>query len=491
MKLQSVRAKFLFTVAGLAFIFLMGMGAERFITRAERSGSSDSIFPEASAQSLAAGEDIPTIVERAVPAVVYISTKSEQDMSQSGNPFYRDPRYRRYFGIPDKQVQQKLGSGVIVTEDGYILTNNHLVGGANAVEVHLPPPDNRKFAATIVGTDSLTDIAVLKVEAKDLPVLKLGHSAELRLGQTVLAIGFPFQVGQTVTMGIVSGLAKTAAEREGVDVELIQTDAAINPGNSGGALINTRGELVGINNMIVSNAGDFAGIGFAIPIDVAKMIMDDIVAHGTVVRGFLGIATADLTPDKAEFFGVKLREGVIVTRVDKGSPASKAGIQANDIVTSVNGKQVKNRGELRRDISMIHPGDKADLALLRDGKEMTAAVAVGKRPGEKAPVQRNEEEKGTPELALLAGVGLADLNEEYRQYLQLPDEIQGVFVTEVDSGSPAGEKGLGRGDVITGFNLKPVRNLAEFKALVKGMKGDKFMLTIYRGGAIDYIPLEP
>jgi serine protease Do len=490
MKLQSVRAKFLFTVAGLAFIFLMGMGAERFITRAERSGSSDSIFPEASAQSLAAGEDIPTIVERAVPAVVYISTKSEQDMSQSGNPFYRDPRYRRYFGIPDKQVQQKLGSGVIVTEDGYILTNNHLVGGANAVEVHLPPPDNRKFAATIVGTDSLTDIAVLKVEAKDLPVLKLGHSAELRLGQTVLAIGFPFQVGQTVTMGIVSGLAKTAAEREGVDVELIQTDAAINPGNSGGALINTRGELVGINNMIVSNAGDFAGIGFAIPIDVAKMIMDDIVAHGTVVRGFLGIATADLTPDKAEFFGVKLREGVIVTRVDKGSPASKAGIQANDIVTSVNGKQVKNRGELRRDISMIHPGDKADLALLRDGKEMTAAVAVGKRPGEKAPVQRNEEEKGTPELALLAGVGLADLNEEYRQYLQLPDEIQGVFVTEVDSGSPADEKGLGRGDVITGFNLKPVRNLAEFKALVKGMKGDKFMLTIYRGGAIDYIPLE-
>jgi serine protease Do len=489
MKLQSVRAKFLFTVAGLAFIFLMGMGAERFITRAERSGSSDSIFPEASAQSLAAGEDIPTIVERAVPAVVYISTKSEQDMSQSGNPFYRDPRYRRYFGIPDKQVQQKLGSGVIVTEDGYILTNNHLVGGANAVEVHLPPPDNRKFAATIVGTDSLTDIAVLKVEAKDLPVLKLGHSAELRLGQTVLAIGFPFQVGQTVTMGIVSGLAKTAAEREGVDV--IQTDAAINPGNSGGALINTRGELVGINNMIVSNAGDFAGIGFAIPIDVAKMIMDDIVAHGTVVRGFLGIATADLTPDKAEFFGVKLREGVIVTRVDKGSPASKAGIQANDIVTSVNGKQVKNRGELRRDISMIHPGDKADLALLRDGKEMTAAVAVGKRPGEKAPVQRNEEEKGTPELALLAGVGLADLNEEYRQYLQLPDEIQGVFVTEVDSGSPADEKGLGRGDVITGFNLKPVRNLAEFKALVKGMKGDKFMLTIYRGGAIDYIPLEP
>ncbi len=170
MKLQSIRAKFLLTVAGLAFIFLMGMGAERIITRAERAGSSDSIFPEASAQALAAGEDIPTIVERAVPAVVYISTKSEQDMSQSGNPFYQDPRYRRFFGIPDKQVQQRLGSGVIVTGDGYILTNNHLVEGANDIKVYLPPPDSRKFAAKLVGTDKTTDIAVLKVDAKDLPV---------------------------------------------------------------------------------------------------------------------------------------------------------------------------------------------------------------------------------------------------------------------------------------------------------------------------------
>jgi len=480
MKLQSVRARFLLTVAGLAFIFLMGMGAERIITRAERSGSSDSIFPEASAQSLAAGEDIPTVVERAVPAVVYISTKSEQDMSQSGNPFYRDPRYRRYFGIPDKQVQQKLGSGVIVTEDGYILTNNHLVGGANDVEVYLPPPDGRKLHAKIVGTDSVTDIAVLKVEGKNLPVLKLGHSSELRLGQTVLAIGFPFQVGQTVTMGIVSGLAKTAAEREGVDVELIQTDAAINPGNSGGALINTRGELVGINNMIVSNAGDFAGIGFAIPIDVAKTIMDDIVAHGTVVRGYMGIAMDNLTADKAEFFGVKKGEGVIITEVVKGSPASKAGLQVNDIVTAVNGKNVKNLGELRRNVSTLHPGDKAELALLRGGKDVTIAVTVGGKPGEKAPVPRNEEEKGTPELALLMGVGLTDLNDEIRQELQLPDEVGGVLVTEVEAGSPADEGELGRGDVIVKFNLKPVNNLAAFKGLIKGMKGDKFMLTVYR-----------
>ncbi len=483
MKLQSVRAKFLLTVAGLAFIFLMGMGAERIITRAERSGTSDSIFPEASAQALAAGEDIPTIVERAVPAVVYISTKSEQDMSQSGNPFYQDPRYRRFFGIPDKQVQQRLGSGVIVTGDGYILTNNHLVEGANDIKVYLPPPDSRKFAAKLVGTDKTTDIAVLKVDAEDLPVLKFGHSSELRLGQTVLAIGFPFQVGQTVTMGIVSGLAKTAAEREGVDVELIQTDAAINPGNSGGALINTKGELVGINNMIVSKAGDFAGIGFAIPIDVAKRIMDDIVEHGSVSRGYVGIAMDDLTADKAYFFGVNKGDGVIVMTVEKGSPADKAGVQVNDIVTAVNGKEVKNMGELRRNVSMLHPGEKVELAILRGGKSMNITVTVAKRPGESVASAKPEEEKGTPELALLMGVGLTDLNEEYRQELELPKNIKGVLVTEVESGTPADEEGLNRGDVIIAFNLKPVANLAAFKALVKGMKADKFMLTVYRGGA--------
>jgi serine protease Do len=479
MKVRSARAKFLFAVAGLAVIFLMGMGAERIITRAERSGTSDSLFPEASAQSLTAGEDIPTIVERAVPAVVNISSKRVTDNRQSANPMYQDPFFRRFFGIPDEQVQNFLGSGVIVTEDGYILTNNHLVEQAQDVEVYLPPPDGRKLQAKVVGTDKTTDVAVLKVDAKGLPILKLGHSSDLRLGQTVLAIGYPFQVGQTVTMGIVSGLSKAVDERQ-VDVELIQTDAAINPGNSGGALINTRGELVGINNMIVSNTGSYAGIGFAGPIDIAKTIMDDIVAHGSVVRGYLGIAMDNLTPDKAEFFGVKQKEGVIITKIEKGSPASKAGIQVNDIVTSVNGKDVKNLGELRRNVSTLHPGDKAELALLRDGKGMTVTVTVAKRPGEAAPGAKPEEEKGTPELALLAGVGLADVNDEYRQRLRLPDEVVGVVVTEVDAGSPAEEAGLGQGDVIVKFNLKPVRDLAAFKSLVKGMKGEKFMLTVYR-----------
>jgi len=488
MKPRSGHSRFLFAVVGLAFIFLLGMGAERVITRAEGPLSA-SIFPQANAQTQPPGTDIPSIVEKAVPAVVNIFTKTVTDMTQ-GNPMLQDPMFRRFFGIPREQVQNVSGSGVIVSEDGYILTNNHLVRDAKDVYVVLPPPDSRKFTAKIVGTDTTTDVAVLKIEAKNLPILKLGRSAELRLGETVVAIGYPFQVGQTVTMGIVSGLSKAVPERE-MNVELIQTDAAINPGNSGGALINTRGELVGINNMIYSNTGSFAGIGFAVPIDVAKAIMDDIVAHGRFVRGYMGIQMDNLTSDKAQFFGVKQREGVIITKVENGSPASKAGIQVNDIVTSVNGKYVKDAGELWRDVSMFHPGDKAALAVLRNGEGTVVTVTVGRRPGEKAPGEKKEEEKGTPELALLSGVGLTDLNEEYRQKLQLPDEISGLLVTEVDNGSPADEAGLGRGDVIIKFNLKPVANLAGFKTLVKGMKGDKFMLTVYRGGAIANIVLQP
>jgi Do/DeqQ family serine protease len=496
MRPRSGHSRFLFIIVGLAFIFLLGMGAERIISHAERPSVSDSIFPQADAQTQAPGTDIPSIVEKAVSAVVNISSKRVTDMSQSDNPMLQDPFFRRFFGIPNEQVQSFLGSGVIVAEDGYILTNNHLVEQAKEVQVFLPPPDGRKLPAKVVGTDKTTDVAVLKIEAKNLPTLTLGRSAELRLGQTVLAIGYPFSVGQTVTMGIVSGLAKPVAANEGLNVELIQTDAAINPGNSGGALINTRGELVGINNMIVSNTGSYAGIGFAVPIDVAKSIMDQIIAHGSVVHGYLGIQMDNLTADKAGFFGVKKAEGVIITKVEKGSPASKAGIQVNDIVTAVNGKDVKTLVDLRISVSSLHPGDKAELTILRDGQSTTTTVTVAKRPGETAPGKEEKEEKGTPELALLSGVGLTDLNDEYRQKLQLPDEIQGVLVTEVDNGSPADEAGLGRGDVIIKFNLKPVADLAGFKKLVKGMKGDKFMLTVYRsdpsgGGAILNIVLQP
>ena len=496
MKLRSGRSRFLFAITGLAFIFLLGMGAERIITRAEKPASSDSIFPQAAAETQAPGEDIPTIVENAVPAVVSIKSKKVEQVRQQQMPsFFQDPFFRQFFGddyfrrlnIPREQVKRFLGSGVIVTEDGYILTNNHLVGGADEVTVTLL--DKREFDAKVVGTDQRTEVAVLKINAKDLPTIKLGSSAGLRLGQTVLAIGNPFGFGQTVTMGIISALARqiTAA----LNVDFIQTDAAINPGNSGGALINTSGELIGINTLIISETGNSAGLGFAIPVDQAKSIMDDLIAHGTVVRGYLGVGTDDLTAEKAEFFGLKEAKGVIVTDVSKASPAMKAGIDVNDVIVAINGKSISDANALRMLVGSFHPGDKADIDIMRDGKALKLTAEIAKRPEDAAAEKEREPaEKATPQLALLNGVGFEDLNDYYRSQLQLPREVKGVLVTEIDENSPAGDAGLARGDAIVQVNLKPVANIAEFNARIKGFKGDKLMLTVFRQGAFENIVLK-
>ena len=489
MKFRGGHAKWFVSIAVIAGIFLLGMGAERIITRAERSASSDSIImPQAMAEGQAAGADIPTVVERAVPSVVNITSKKVTQVRQQAPPFFQDPFFRQFFGnIPREQVERFLGSGAIVTEDGYILTNNHLVGGADEVTVTLL--DKREFTAKVVGSDKRTDVAVLKIDAENLPTIQLGKSSELRLGQTVLAIGYPFGVGQTVTMGIISGLAKPIAAE--VDVDFIQTDAAINPGNSGGALINTSGELIGINTLIVSNTGSYAGLGFAIPIDQARSIMDDIIDHGKVVRGYLGISMDNLTPEKAEFFGLKKGEGVIVTEVATGSPAAKAGLKGNDIVVAANGTPVKNMTELRRLVGSMRPGDKAELECIRDGKSLPFSARVTARPDEAVAGETEPDEKTKPELALLNGVGLEDLSSYYRSELDLPADVSGVIVTEVDPNSPAADEGLARGDVIVQVNLKPVRNIRGFNAQVKNIKGDKVMLTVYRRGALVNIVLKP
>ncbi len=496
MELRAGRARWFTSILVVAGIFLLGMGAERVITRAERAASSDSIIiPQAYAEGQSAGADIPAVVEKTVPAVVNITSKKVTQVRQQVPSIFQDPFFRQFFGdeyfrrfnIPREQVERFLGSGVIVTEDGYILTNNHLVGGADEVTVTLL--DKRDFTAKVVGTDRRTDVAVLKIDAENLPMIGLGKSSALRLGQTVLAIGYPFGVGQTVTLGIISGLAKPIAAE--VDVDFIQTDAAINPGNSGGALINANGELVGINTLIVSNTGSYAGLGFAIPIDQARTIMDDIIAHGRVVRGYIGVSMDNLTPEKAEFFGLKRGEGVILTDVAKGSPAGKAGMKVNDVVVAVDGKEVKNMNELRRLVGSIHPGGKAEIESIRDGKSMKFEVQVTTRPDEAARGEEKPAEKAKPELALINGVGLEDLNDEYRSELELSPDLEGVLVTEVDPNSPAGDEGLRRGDVIVQLNLKPARSMREFNAQLKNIKGDKVMLTVYRGGALMNIVLKP
>ncbi len=502
MELKSSRAKAVVGVIGIAVIFLLGMGAERIIHRAERSGLGDSLVPTAFAQGQFNVGDIPSIVEGAVPAVVNIQTKKITRVSQQVPPMFQDPFFRQFFGdefqrrfnVPQERVQRSLGSGVIVSPDGYILTNNHLVGNVDEVLVILP--DDREFTARVLWSDARTEVALLKIDAKGLPVIRFGDSTKLRLGETVIAIGYPFGIGQTVTQGIVSGLAKPVAEGSGVFVDFIQTDAAINPGNSGGALINTRGELVGINTLIVSTTGSYAGLGFAIPVNLAKEIMDDIIEHGRVIRGYLGVDMDNLTADKAEFFGMKKGEGVIITYVVGDSPAEKAGLKLDDVVTAVNGEPVKNMNDLRRIVAAIKPGEKAVLDVVRGGRTMNVTATVTSRP-EEAQAARAEEETGEergapvkPELALLNGLALEELNRYYRSQLRIPSDVEGVIITEVDPTSPAADQGIRQGDVITAVNREPAKNLREFNARVKEIKENKILLTLWRDGGREYVVLK-
>lgn len=492
MYLKSRFSRFYLAVFVIAAIFLLGMGTERILTRAERSSTGDSIVPAALADEQVAAMDVPSVVEKDVPAVVRIDVKKVVQVSQQMPSIFNDPFFRQFFGqgfspqfnVPREDVERFRGSGVIISDDGYILTNNHVVtfqGQAmDEVEVTLPPPDNRKFSAKIVGTDPRTEVAVLKISAKDLPFIKLGTSSELRLGQTVLAIGYPFTVGITVTEGIVSGLAKQIASSQGVYIDFIQTDAAINPGNSGGALINTRGELIGINTLIVSNTGSYAGLGFAIPIDEARSVMDDIIKHGSIVHGYLGIYYAPITPDNAEFFGLKEAKGVVVTQVMKGTPAMKAGVLDNDVIIGISGKEIKDPLDVARIVGSMRPGDKAALDVMRAGKELELTAELARNPQEAPVKEKKPGGKVKPELALLNGVGLEDLNDDYRAQLSLGRDVQGVVVTDVDQNSPAADEGLQTGDVIIQVDLKPVADLDDFNAVVKGIKKDKLLLTVLR-----------
>ncbi|MDX1252747.1 MAG: Do family serine endopeptidase [Gammaproteobacteria bacterium] len=318
-------------------------------------------------------------VEFAAPAVVSIYTT--KTVTQRANPLLEDPFFRRFFGDnlppPGKRQENSLGSGVIISNDGYVLTNNHVI--AEADEIKVATRDGRDTTARLVGSDPESDLAVLKIDLPDLPSITIGQSDALRVGDVVLAIGNPFGVGQTVTMGIVSA---TQRSELGINVfeNFIQTDAAINPGNSGGALINASGQLIGINTAIFSRSGGSEGIGFAIPVSLAKEVMQQIIEKGRPVRGWLGIEAQDLTPELAESFGVKATQGVVVAGILPNSPADKGGLKAGDIITRVNDQAVASAREIVNTISRIAPGTEARLSGLRNGKEVTLTIRVGERP---------------------------------------------------------------------------------------------------------------
>ena len=313
---------------------------------------------------------------RAMPAVVNILTsKTTREM----HPLLKDPFFRRFFGdrMPPDEQMASLGSGVIVSGDGYILTNNHVIEGADIIEVGLA--DGRKAAARVVGTDPETDLAVIRINERKLPVMVLGDPEAARVGDVVLAIGNPFGVGQTVTLGIISALGRNNLHINHFE-NFIQTDAAINFGNSGGALVDTNGQLLGINSAIYSQTGGSVGIGFAIPVSTAKMVLDSIVKHGQVVRGWIGIESQDITPELAESFGLGRSSGAIIAGVVRGGPADRAGMRPGDILVAVGGKNVANTSEMLNLIAQLAPGEKAPLRILRKNREATLDVTVGKRP---------------------------------------------------------------------------------------------------------------
>jgi serine protease Do len=436
------------------------------------------------------------VVKRAMPAVVNISSsKVVKEQQGGGQGFFDDPFFRQFFGgrLPQQQERPRseratsLGSGVVVSPDGYILTNNHVVDGATDVKVSFA--DKEEYPAKVVGTDKYTDVAVLKINKSGLSTLPFADSGKAEVGDVVLAIGEPFGLGQTVTMGIIS-----AKGRAGLGIErfedFIQTDAAINRGNSGGALIDTRGDLVGINTAILSGeTGGNQGIGFAIPANLAKNIMDQILSKGKVTRGFLGITPQELTPELARNFGVANTHGVAVATVVDASPAAKAGLMVGDVITAVNGTNVEDVNSFRLQIAGFAPGTTVHLKVDRNGKMMELPVTLGTFDLEAEGKGDNEPNlPGGGEKGALKGLSVQGLSRELSQQLQIPEGTHGVVITDVDPDSSAAAAGLQQGDIIQQVNRKPVNSVAEFNAAVRaGASRDSTLLLVKRGQGSQFV----
>ena len=425
------------------------------------------------------------VVKSVVPAVVNISS-SKVVRTPNQFPGQMDPFFRQFFGedgdggrfnIPKERREQALGSGVIVSPEGYIITNNHVVDGATDVKVTLA--DKREFKATIVGTDAKTDVAILKIDGTNLPSVTVGDSGKVQVGDYALAIGDPFGVGQTVTMGIVSATGRSNLGIEDYE-DFIQTDAPINPGNSGGALVNDRGELIGINTAILSHGsgGGNQGIGFAVPVNLARQVMDQIVKNGKVTRAYLGIVPQDVTPSLAKAFGQKDSQGALVGDVSADSPAQQAGLKRGDIILELNGKPVTDSNELRMSVSMMQPGTTVKLKVERPNGPSDVSVKLGElpTPQEEAKADTNGSN------STLEGVAVDTLDSQTARQLGLPASTTGVVVTEVQPSSPLADSGLRRGDVIQEVNHQPVKNVAEFEQAMRKKGDNESLLLVNRRG---------
>ncbi len=425
-----------------------------------------------------------SIVERTSPAVVFVQVEAEVKGASFEMPFdfpggdlferFFGPQFRepgnRQPNMP-RQFRRGAGSGFIISPDGYILTNNHVVEGASHISVEMP--DGREFKGEVVGTDPPTDVAIVKVDGKDLPYLALGDSDSLRVGEIVLAIGNPMGQRNSITQGIVS--AKGRSDVRITDfADFIQTDAAINPGNSGGPLLNLDGEVIGMNTAIMSRTGGSMGIGFAIPINMIKDMKETLIAGKAVERGFLGVYLQDLTPEVADYFGVEPNTGAIVAQVNEDSPAAKAGIQREDIVLEYNGEKVKDASSLRNLVAKTTPDSAAKILVLRDGKRESLDVSIGKREnGETASVE-------VPGMNNKLGLRLQNLTPELAQRQGFESET-GVLITEIEPGSPADRAGLESGMLVQAVNRQPVNNMREFQDALAQSRDGVTLLSVFDG----------
>jgi len=484
------------STAALAVIVALGAGTMAGSWATAKSGKTIPILMAeqvSAASSKVSFEDgFAPVVKRTVPAVVNVSS-SKVIRTPGGDiqsPFFSDPFFRQFFGNnfpkdfrtpPSEQREHSLGSGVIVNPDGYILTNNHVIDGAKDVKVLLG--DKREFQARIIGTDAKTDIAVLKIEAKNLPVVAFGDSSKMQVGNFVLAIGNPFGLNQTVTLGIVS-----ATGRGGLGIEdyedFIQTDAAINPGNSGGALIDERGDLIGINTAIVSGGGGGnQGVGFAIPGNMARSVMDQILKNGKVTRAWLGVSIQPVTQDIAKAFRVTDAYGALVSDVTKDSPAAKSGLETGDIILDIDGQKVEDSRALQLRIGSMSPDTTVKLTVLRNGATREIAVKLAEMPataGQSGGAESNQSATGR-------GISVDELTPAIASQLKLPLDTKGVVVTNIDPASPAAEAGLQQGDVIQAVNRQPVTSVAAFGRAMQSAANQPVLLLIDRNGDTSFL----
>jgi serine protease Do len=485
----SLGAACLIAVAGLyASIGAVQPAAQALDLRRDNSAVNRGTLESASFSS---------VVKRVAPSIVKVTVQMKarpavMGQGDEGNLFPgMDPNLRQFFGnrlqIIPEAPESGLGSGVIISPDGYIVTNNHVVDGASQVTVTLS--DGRELTARVVGRDPQTDVAVIKVAAKDLPAITIARSRDVEVGDRVLAIGNPFGIGETVTTGIVSATGRRAGLGLAYE-DFIQTDAAINPGNSGGALVDVEGRLIGINTAILSHSGGFQGVGLAVPSDLVGNVADSLVAHGKVVRGYIGIGIQDLTPGLADTFGLKLKGGALITDVQPDSPGARAGLKSGDVVTAVNAQPVDSASRLSLAVGETAPGTRLTLDVIHNGAAesidvtTSSKIAGDRRPGDDASAVSSDDQ------GVLNGVDVSDIDAGARRDLSFPERLSGAVITRIDPESASARAGMREGDVILEVNRKPVASAKDAVDLCASATSRRTLVKLWSHGNIIYVVVD-